>query len=79
VGLLPQTETWAGEPGDGFTTVWHYLPIDASHGQWLGFVVPGLVFDDANMFVDAGRQLLYTLHDGQLIALPIPPAALVLK
>ncbi|HVT82616.1 MAG TPA: hypothetical protein VHM90_18390, partial [Phycisphaerae bacterium] len=74
-GMLPLEESWWTEPGENFTTVWHYLPLTQTNSQRLGFVVPALVFDDAHAAINLQQKKLYILHDGHLIALPIPAAA----
>ena len=74
-GMLPEEEAWWSEPGENFTTVWHYLPLSERNSQRLGFVVPTFVFDDEHAALNLTQRVLYILHDGHLIALPIPAAA----
>jgi hypothetical protein len=74
--LLPKEEYWTAEPRGNFTAVTHYIPLNEYHAQRVEFWVPTFQFDDEHMCVDAGRGILYLIHDGQLFALPIPPAAL---
>ncbi len=76
---LPTDETWHCQPGGDHTEVWHYIPIDEHHGQWLGFVVPVFVFDDDTTEFDNSNRRMYFIHDGQLISLPIPNAALFIR
>jgi len=74
--MLPKMESWWTEAGPNYTTVWHYVPLSPSNGVRLGFVVPSFIFDDDHMAIDAGRQTLYLIHEGQLFALPIPSRAM---
>jgi hypothetical protein len=74
-GMLPEEEMWWTEPGESYTTVWHYMPLDEISSQRLGFVVPTFVFDDSQAAINLKQKVLYILHDGHLIALPIPAAA----
>jgi len=74
-GMLPEEESWWTEPGGNFTTVWHYFPVSERNSLRRGFVVPTFVFDDAHAAINLSQKMLYILHDGHLIALPIPAAA----
>lgn len=70
--LLPQVEHWMASSQGSFTAVRHYVPI----GEWQGvtreFWVPTLVFDNEHMWVDAGRGVIYVIHEGHLFSVQIP-------
>jgi hypothetical protein len=70
---------WAAQPGLHSTNLWHYLPIDAFHGQWLGFAIPNLTFSDEQFVMDPSGTLVYLIFDGQLLSLPVPRSALAIK
>jgi hypothetical protein len=79
ISPLPTREMWAAEPGLHSTNLWHYLPIDAFHGQWLGFAIPNLTFSDEQFVMDPSGTLVYLIFDGQLLSLPVPRSALAIK
>ncbi len=73
--MLSTEEAWWTEAGERSTIVWHYVPVSKVTSTQVGFTVPGLVFGDEQMAVDAEMGNLYVVHDGVLFRLPIPGKA----
>ena len=76
-GMLAEEESWWTEPESNHTTVWHYVSLSETNSRRVGFVVPTFVFDDDHAAINVSKKLLFILYDGQLISLPIPPAAMI--
>jgi hypothetical protein len=76
---LPAQETWHAEKRPGHTVFTHYVPRTrmpgVPQGESLQMIIPGLEFDSAHMALDRKRQLLYVIHDGHVLALPLPASA----
>jgi hypothetical protein len=73
---LPREEQWYAEPRAGHTVFTHYVPLLGNarvpQGESVQMILPGLEFDTAHMALNGQRTTLYVLHDGQVIALPLP-------
>jgi len=78
---MPTKEAWWAQPREGHTIFTHFVPRAAGpggvmpQGESLQMIIPGLVFDNENMALVREKGLLYVVHDGQLIRMPLPAGA----
>jgi hypothetical protein len=76
---LPRQEGWTADPRGGHTVLTHYIPRlgdpRIAQAESRQVVIPGLEFDTAHMAFAPGHTSLYVIHDGHVIALPLPGTA----